>query len=85
MDILEKSGMMTLSNNSTDILNCAMILAVNYIEEATTYAESCGGSGGNMSGWGRNKEEDDELWWMRCIIKAASMVKKSSRKVGYGR
>ena len=31
------------------------------------------------------KEEDDELWWMRCIIKAASMVKKSSRKVGYGR
>lgn len=85
MDILEKSGMMTLSNNSTDILNCAMMLAVNYIAEATTYAESCGGSGGSMSGWGRNKDEDDEQWWMRCITKAASMVKKSSRKVGYGR
>lgn len=85
MDILENSGIMTLSNNSTDILNCAMMLAVNYIAEATTYAESCGGSGGNMSGWGRNKDEDDERWWMRCITKAASMVKPNGRRVKIGR
>ena len=54
--------------------------AINYIKEATTYAESCGGGGGNMTGWGRNKDDDDERWWMRCIACAAAMIKPSGRK-----
>ena len=70
-NILETSGVMSLSSNTTDILNCAMMLAVNYVTEATTYAESCGGGGANLSGWGRDKDDDDERWWLRCIIKAA--------------
>ena len=84
-DILDKSGFMDLFENRQDVLNCAMMLAVNYINEATTYAHSCGGGGGNMSGWGRNKDDDDERWWMRCISKAASMVKPSGRKSSHRR
>jgi hypothetical protein len=34
-----------------------------------------------MSGWGRDKDEDEERWWMRCIAQAASMVKPSGKKV----
>lgn len=79
-DILYKSGFLDLTDNVQDVLNCAMMLAVNYVTEATTYAHSCGGGGGNMSGWGRNKDDDDERWWMRCISKAASMVKSPGRK-----
>lgn len=79
-DILDKSGFLDLTDNVQDVLNCAMMLAVNYVTEATTYAHSCGGGGGNMSGWGRDKDDDDERWWMRCISKAASMVKSPGRK-----
>ena len=53
--------------NSSQIINCAMLLSLGYISEATTYAESCGGGGSPGSGWGRDKDEDDEHWWRRCI------------------
>lgn len=84
-NILETSGVMSLSSNTTDILNCAMMLAVNYVTEATTYAESCGGGGANLSGWGRDKDDDDERWWLRCITKAAEMVKPVGRSFRRGR
>lgn len=84
-NILETAGVMSLSSNTTDILNCAMILAVNYVTEATTYAESCGGGGANFSGWGHDKNDDDERWWLRCITKAATMVKPVGRSFRRGR
>lgn len=81
-EILDKSGFFDLRNNSQHIINCALLLAINYISQATTYAESCGGGGsGNMSGWGRDKEDDDERWWMRCILQAAAMVRPAGRKI----
>lgn len=46
--------------NSNSIINCAMLLSLGYINEATTYAESCGGGGSPGSGWGRDKDEDNE-------------------------
>ena len=85
-EILDKSGFFDLRNNSQHIINCALLLAINYISQATTYAESCGGGGSsNMSGWGRDKEDDDERWWMRCIIQAAAMVRPAGRKIKRGR
>ena len=81
-EILDDSGVLNLIENMQKILNCAKLLAINYIEEATTYAKSFGGSTTNMSGWGRNKDDDDDRWWLRCIVKAASMMKSSGRSVG---
>ena len=81
-EILDKSGFFDLRNNSQHIINCALLLAINYISQATTYAESCGGGGsGNMSGWGRDKDDDDERWWMRCILQASAMVRPAGRKI----
>ena len=81
-EVLQKSGFYDLTENPKHVVNCAILLAINYIKEATTYAESCGGgSSGNMSGWGRDKDEDEERWWMRCIAQAATMVKPSGKKV----
>lgn len=78
-DILTESGFTDLTENAADVINCAMYLALQFIHEATTYAESCGGGGGgNLSGWGRDKDEDEELWWRRCIAKSASMVRPAS-------
>jgi hypothetical protein len=62
-----------------------MLLALNYVKLATSYAESCGGGDvNNLSGWGRNKDEDDEQWWVRCIATASAMVKPRGRKKTQG-
>ena len=79
-EVLRDSGFHDLTDDPQHVINCALYLAINYINEATTYAESCGGGGGNMTGWGRGKDDDDERWWMRCIARAAAMVKPSGRK-----
>lgn len=57
------------------LFNCAMLLSLGYIREATTYAESCGGGGSPVSDWGRDKDENDEHWWRRCIAVLAAMMR----------
>ena len=74
-----------LAENVQNIANCAMLLAINYVKQATDYAESCGGGGvSNLSGWGKKKDEDDVQWWVRCIATAAAMVKPRGRKKTQG-
>ena len=42
-EILNESGYSDLMRYSNQIFNCATLLSLGYIREATTYAESCGG------------------------------------------
>lgn len=85
-EVLDNSGYTDLTSNGNHILNCAMLLALQYIEAATTYANSHGGGGTtNLSGWGRDKDEDDEHWWRRCIAQSAAMMHPKGRKKGRGR
>ena len=87
-DILREKGYYDLTENVQNIANCAMLLAVNYVKLATSYAESCGGGGvSNLSGWEQKKDEDDERWWVRCIATASAMVKprRKKRSAGVGR
>lgn len=74
-EILNESGYSDLMRNCNQIINCAMLLSLGYIREATTYAESCGGGGSPGSGWGRDKDEDDDHWWRRCIAVSAAMMR----------
>ena len=85
-DILETSGFNDLAENSGHVVNVAMLLALRYVNEATNYAESCGGGGSHpSSGWEKDKDEDDEHWWRRCIAQAAAMVRPAARKRKRGR
>ena len=85
-EVLDESGYTDLTSNGNHILNCAMLLALQYIEAATTYANSHGGGGStNLSGWGRDKDEDDEHWWRRCIAQSAALMHPKGRKKGRGR
>ena len=84
-DILREKGYYDLTENVQNIANCAMLLAVNYVKLATSYAESCGGGGvSNLSGWEQKKDEDDERWWVRCIATASAMVKPRGKKQSAG-
>lgn len=61
-EIVNESGYTDLTRNCNQIINCAMLLSLGYIREATTYAESCG-DGSPGSGWGRDNDKDYEHWW----------------------
>ena len=74
-DIVNDSGYSDLTRNCNQIINCAMLLSLGYIREATSYAESCGGGGSPGTGWGRDKDEDDEHWWRRCIAVSSAMMR----------
>ena len=84
-DILDESGYSDLTQNCNQIINCAMLLSLGYIHEATTYAESCGGGGSSGSGWGRDKDEDDDHWWRRCIAVSAAMMRPAKYRMRRGR
>ena len=80
-EILNESGYSDLMRNSNSIINCAMLLSLGYIHEATTYAESCGGGSSPDSGWGRDKDEDDEHWWRRCIAVSTAMMRPAKYRL----
>ena len=84
-EILNESGYSDLMRNSSQIINCAMLLSLGYIREATTYAESCGGGSSPDSGWGRDKDEDDDHWWRRCIAVSAAMMRPAKYRLRRGR
>ena len=80
-EILNESGYSDLMRNSSQIINCAMLLSLGYIREATTYPESCGGGSSPDSGWGRDKDEDDDHWWRRCIAVSAAMMRPAKYRI----
>ena len=68
-----------------NVLNVAMLLFLNYVDAATSVAESCGGGGGTSSDWGKDKDEDEREWARRCAQHAKWLCKPIKRSKGYGR
>ena len=63
------------ANRTNEIVNCALLLTLGYVDQATTFAESHGGGGsGSDMPWGRREDEDDRNWMMRCLKGAARMM-----------
>ena len=83
--ILDESGFTELTEQGTHVINCAMLLALRYVQEATHYAESVGGGGSPGTGWGKDKDEDDERWWRRCIAQSAAMIRNNGQRRKRGR
>ncbi len=77
--ILDESSFTHLTDNAAGVINCALLLTLNCIREATAYAEFNGGSTVNNQGRGRDKDEDDEQWWRRCIARSAAMMRPGGK------
>ena len=70
-----------VAERGEDIFKCAIYLFANYVDLATTFAESHGGGGGdNDLPWGRKEDEDDRAWARRCLIQASRMMKPKGGK-----
>ena len=76
------SPLESIAERTAEILHCATLLYLGYIDQATTFAEGQGGggSGTNDMKWGRNDDEDDRRWAHRCIAMANKMMRPKGGK-----
>lgn len=67
-----------MAEHAEQIVSVSVALFLGYLDEATQFAHSVGGGGGNTGGWGREKDEDEWDFMRRCFGKARQMLKRSS-------
>lgn len=74
-----------MAERPNEILKCAMYLFMGYLDEATQFAQSCGGGGSSSDlPWGRDPNEDDRKFAYRCMMQTHKMLKPSSPKRSLG-
>ncbi len=76
------SPLETIAEHTAEVLHCATLLYLGYIDQATTFAEGqgSGGGGSNDMKWGRNDDEDDRRWAHRCLAMANRMMRPKGSK-----
>lgn len=80
--LIEGSLLEDIAKRGNDIAAVAATLFLGYVEQATNYAHECGGGGGTPStGWGRDKDEDEEAYKRRCCIMGRMMMRPIGRKL----
>lgn len=71
----------SLSEQGTEVMHCATMLFLGMVDDATTFAETRGGGGGGSDlKWGRDENEDNRAWALRCMRMASRMMRPAIGK-----
>ena len=65
--------------NASNLAKVAALLFAEYIDAATSLASSGGSGGSPGTGWGKDKDEDERNWALRCARMAKWLCKPMSR------
>ena len=65
--------------NISNLAKVAALLFAEYIDTATSIASSGGGGGSPGNRWGKDKDEDERNWALRCARMAKWLCKPMSR------
>lgn len=66
----------SVAERGTEVMHCATLLFLGMVDDATTFAETHGGGGGgNDLKWGRDEDEDNRAWALRCMRMACCMMR----------
>ena len=65
--------------NISNLAKVAALLFAEYIDAATSIASSGGGGGSPGTGWGKDNDEDERDWALRCARMAKWLCKPMSR------
>ncbi len=80
-NLFDGSLLQAFAENGTEVMYCATLLFLGYVDDATTFAEGHGGGGSSSDlKWGHDDDEDERAWARRCMMKAARMMCPSSGK-----
>ncbi len=79
--LLDGSLMQSIAERGTEVMHCATMLFLGMVDDATTFAESHGGGGGGSDlKWGRDENEDNRAWALRCMRMASRMMRPAIGK-----
>lgn len=71
----------SISEQGTEVMHCATLLFLGMVDDATTFAETRGGGGGGSDlKWGRDDDEDNRAWALRCMKMASRMMRPAIGK-----
>lgn len=62
----EEFGSLDEEVKQTNLFKVAALLFAGYLDAATSMAASSGGGGSPGSGWGKDKDDDERNWAVRC-------------------
>lgn len=70
----------SVAERGAEVMRCATMLFLGMVDDATTFAETHGGggSGGSDLKWGRDDDEDNRAWALRCMRMASRMMRPSA-------
>ena len=86
MDMAERqlfdgSLVQSIAEQGADVMHCATMLFLGMVDDATTFAETHGGGGGGSDlKWGRDEDEDNRAWALRCMRMASRMMRPAVGK-----
>ena len=82
---IDSDFLTAIAEQPNEILKCAMYLFLGYLNNATQFAQSCGGGGSSSDlPWGRKDDEDDRRFAYRCMMQAHRMPELFQSKRGVG-
>lgn len=71
----------SVAERGTEVMRCATMLFLGMVDDATTFAETRGGGGGGSNlKWGRDEDEDNRAWALRCMRMASRMMRPAIGK-----
>ena len=71
----------SLSEQGAEVMHCATMLFLGMVDDATMFAETRGGGGGGSDlKWGRDNDEDNRAWALRCMRMASRMMRPAIGK-----
>ena len=71
----------SVAERGAEVMRCATMLFLGMVDDATTFAETRGGGGGGSDRkWGRDEDEDNRAWALRCMRMASRMMRPSIGK-----
>lgn len=79
--LFDGSLVQSTAERGAEVMHCATMLFLGMVDDATTFAETHGG-GGTKSDlkWGRDDDEDNRAWALRCMRMANRMMRPAIGK-----
>ena len=79
--IFDDTLVQSIAEQGAEVMHCATLLFLGMVDDATTFAEGRGGGGGGSDlKWGRDEDEDNRAWALRCMKRASRMMRPAIGK-----